>query len=747
MTDARSVLCGQFIGIHKKDETGVRVSKRLQVGWAAAIVLLASTIAASALGQTVAFDHGASATATGSGSTGTPSLSFNVAAGQNRVVFVTATFERDHCTTDTNETQSTCTDETTANSNFASPIFVANNGANVQIQLTATGPGGSITGSNPLAPPAGDLRFGNVFTASGATADRTTYSQEMYFFALYESQLRTLLAGAASGTITLSLPDTQAPHRAGDEAMLSALQFNHVNQVTTGAAGTGIVRSAIETSRTNCATGLTFTPGVNAPGNWSLCLNGYDAGQAPTSAGDGVLLVGFNGYARTGPLDFATVTGFTEVLNPFVTNTDPSTAGTAGAHFLAGTESDGFSTSFQFANGTPAANITMQSQNGSLTSAQSTAGGMGAKFTLTRASVDLSITKTNTPGTNGNVDQSNDTVVPGGSTTYTLVITNASINYVDAATLIDPATAGLVKTGVACTATTGGALCPSASSLTVGGLESAAGIAIPTLPPGSTVTFTVTATVAAGVSPVVNTATIRVPAEYVDATPANNTATDNDTAVTRLTLRKTSLGGVDSFGFTGTNGVAAQTLTTAAPGTPVAGAPQTLTTSGAATTLTESTMPVTYRVTDITCTGMGAGGTAVPDLANRTVSLNAAATAAGSDIVCTFTNTLQRADIQVVKTANPGTVTSGDVVTYTLTATNNGPTAASNVLLTDTAGAGQNCATPSTTATCSATGGATCPSPTVPVSSLLGGGITIPDLPVGGRVDVTMQCTVTATGQ
>ena len=158
MTDARSVLCGQFIGIHRKDETGVRVSKRLQVGWAAAIVLLASTIAASALGQTVAFDHGASATATGSGSTGTPSLSFNVAAGQNRVVFVTATFERDHCTTDTNETQSTCTDETTANSNFASPIFVANNGANVQIQLTATGPGGAITASNPLAPPAGDLR-------------------------------------------------------------------------------------------------------------------------------------------------------------------------------------------------------------------------------------------------------------------------------------------------------------------------------------------------------------------------------------------------------------------------------------------------------------------------------------------------------------------------------------------------------------------------------------------------------------
>ena len=739
----------QVIDIHRKDKTGVRVRKGLQAGWRAVILLLVSAVYAPAEAQTVAFDHGASTTATGAGSTGTPSLSFNVSAGQNRVVFVTAAFERDHCTTDTTETQAACTDETTANSNFASPVFVANNGANVQIQFTATGPGGSITGTNPLVSPAGDLRFGNVYSlATGlSAASRASYSQEMYFFALYESQLRTLLGGAASGTITVTLPDTQAPHRAGDEAILSALQFNHVNQVTTGAAGTGIVRSAIETSRTNCATGLAFSPGVDAPGNWSVCLNGYDAGQAPTSAGDGVLLVGFNGYARTGPLDFATVAGFSEVLNPFVINTDPSTTGTGGAHFLASTESDGFSTSFQFANGTPAANITMQSQNGSLTSAQSTAGGMAAKFTLTRASVDLSITKTNTPGINGNVDQPNDTVVPGGTTTYTLVITNASINYVDAATLVDPATAGLVKTDVACTATTGGALCPSAGSVTVGALEGASGIAIPTLPPNSTVTFTVTATVAAGVSPVVNTATIQVPTGYVDATPANNTATDSDGALTRLTLRKTSLGGVNSFGFTGTNGVVAQTLTTTTPGTPLAGTAQTLTTSGMATTLTESTTPATYRVTDITCTGMGAGGTATPDLANRTVSLSAAATAAGSDIVCTFTNTLQQADIQVVKTASPGTVISGGVVTYTLTVTNNGPASASNVLLTDVAGTGQTCTAPSTTATCTASSGATCPSPTVPVSSLLGGGITIPDLPVGGRVDVTMQCTVTATGQ
>jgi uncharacterized repeat protein (TIGR01451 family) len=99
-----------------------------------------------------------------------------------------------------------------------------------------------------------------------------------------------------------------------------------------------------------------------------------------------------------------------------------------------------------------------------------------------------------------------------------------------------------------------------------------------------------------------------------------------------------------------------------------------------------------------------------------------------------------------VKTASPNPVVSGDVVTYTLVVSNNGPSAASNVLLTDTVGAGQTCTTPSTTATCSASGGASCPSPTVPVSTLLGSGLTIPTLPVGGQVSVTMQCSISATG-
>ena len=138
---------------------------------------------------------------------------------------------------------------------------------------------------------------------------------------------------------------------------------------------------------------------------------------------------------------------------------------------------------------------------------------------------------------------------------------------------------------------------------------------------------------------------------------------------------------------------------------------------------------------------------ALPDLVEaRTVALDAAATAPGSDIVCTFTNTLQQTDIQVVKTASPDPVVTGGVVSYQIVVSNNGPQAVTDVLLTDVAGAGQDCTTPSTTATCLAAGGASWPSPTVPVGSLLGAGVTIPTLPVGGAVTFGLQCRVTASG-
>ena len=357
-------------------------------------------------------------------------------------------------------------------------------------------------------------------------------------------------------------------------------------------------------------------------------------------------------------------------------------------------------------------------------------------------SADLSLTKTNTPAS-GPSDLAGDSYVVGQARTYSIVVTNNGPFGVQNATVTDPVPAGISAATVSwtCASTSGGAACGAASgsgALNDTGLD---------LPAGAVATYLVTMTVPAGFTgDLTNTVTITAPANITDGNPGNNTATDVDQSAPLLTIRKTSVGGVDSFGFSGTNGVVTQTLVTTVAGTPVSGSSQFLAAAGTATTITESTTPATYRLTDITCTGLGAGGSATPDLANRTVVLDAAATAVGANIVCTFTNTLQQTDIQVVKSASPDPVLSGQVVTYSLVVTNNGPLAASNILLSDVAGAGQDCTTPSTTATCAATGGATCPSPTIPVSSLLGSGVTIPTLPVGGQVNVTLQCAVTATG-
>lgn len=183
--------------------------------------------------------------------------------------------------------------------------------------------------------------------------------------------------------------------------------------------------------------------------------------------------------------------------------------------------------------------------------------------------------------------------------------------------------------------------------------------------------------------PLSNTATVVPPSAVNDLMPSNNTATDTDHARPTLTLRKIrvgSVGSVGSFGFGGSNGLTAQTQTTA--------------------------------------------------------------TAGGSAIVSTSANTLQQTDLQVVKTASPDPVVTGDVVTYQIVVSNNGPLDANNVILSDVAGAGQDGTAPSTTATCTATGGASCPSTTVAVASLLGVVVVLPSLPVGGQVTVQLQCPV-----
>ncbi|WP_162277347.1 DUF11 domain-containing protein [Rhodoferax koreensis] len=502
--------------------------------------------------------------------------------------------------------------------------------------------------------------------------------------------------------------------------------------------------------------------------------------------------------------------------------------------------------------------VTLPSSVTTITSVQMTytAGSAADDFFFTGPAIygcpapaDLSVTKTNTPA-QGPSDLANDTYVPGETRSYSIVVRNGGPFGAQNVTVSDPVPAGISAGTVSwtCAATSGGSVCGAASG---SGALNDTGL---NLPSGAVATYTVTMTVPTGFTgALTNTVTVTPPSNVNDPNPANNTATDTDQAAARVTLSKLSLGGVGAFSLSGSNGVAPQTLTTTVAGTAVSGTSQVLTTAGIATTLTEASPPAGYVLSAINCTGLGGGGTATPDLAARSVTLDAAATASGANITCTFTNSripllrLQKAlpsgraaaadqftlnmtgmagltttgsgstatgvlthsgitignsytlseggagatnlanysssyactnalvggqtpggtgtsfsvtpvagddltctltntailaDLQVVKTASPpGAVQVGQVVTYTIVATNNGPAAAHGAKLTDTP-VGLNCQIPSATATCTATAGASCPSATVPVASLTGSGITLPAFPNGGSVMLTMQCTV-----
>jgi uncharacterized repeat protein (TIGR01451 family) len=129
-----------------------------------------------------------------------------------------------------------------------------------------------------------------------------------------------------------------------------------------------------------------------------------------------------------------------------------------------------------------------------------------------------------------------------------------------------------------------------------------------------------------------------------------------------MTITNVSTGGVAAFSFTGTNGYTAQTITTVTAGTALAAPTLTLTAPSTVTTITEA-IPAAYQLINVNCTGLGAGGTFTPNLATGAVAFDAAATARGAAIACTFTNA-KLPTLTLNKTSN------GGVGTYNFTLTN-----------------------------------------------------------------------------
>jgi hypothetical protein len=229
---------------------------------------------------------------------------------------------------------------------------------------------------------------------------------------------------------------------------------------------------------------------------------------------------------------------------------------------------------------------------------------------------------------------------------------------------------------------------PTTVNITPGGTASAGdytgGVATVVIPASATTaTITIDPTADTTVEPDETVImTVAPGTAYTVGSPSSATATilNDDVTLPTLTLTKVSNGGVGAFGFSGGNGFASQTITTTTAGVGVTGATQTLLAAGLLTTITE-TVPPGFALTGVTCTGLGNGGTATRS--GNAVTLDAAATAPGANIACTFTNTR-------LPTLTLTKVSNGGVGAFTFTGTNGWT---SQTITTTTAGVGVTGAT------------------------------------------------------
>ncbi|MFI1014761.1 hypothetical protein [Streptomyces sp. NPDC020965] len=303
------------------------------------------------------------------------------------------------------------------------------------------------------------------------------------------------------------------------------------------------------------------------------------------------------------------------------------------------------------------------------------------------AATDLALAKTAAPAAYS----------PSQPLTYTITVTNNGPRDSTGYTVMDTLPAALVNPSTStpgCTITAGVLNCTGAA-----------------LANGAATTITVTGTAGPGTTPITNTATVT--GDDPDPNPNNNTDTTTtppasvDLAVTKTGPAMVDVNGNVSYTITvtnnGPNDSTGWTLTDPIP----AGL------NGAATT----TVGCTVAGGNLTCTGgplaNGAStnitltGTAAPG----TTTIVNTATVDGDDpdpnpnnnTSTTTTNVTPEADLAVDK-SGPATVAAGGAVSYTITVTNNGPSASTGWTLTDPIPAGlTNAAT--TTAGCTVAGG------------------------------------------
>ncbi len=291
---------------------------------------------------------------------------------------------------------------------------------------------------------------------------------------------------------------------------------------------------------------------------------------------------------------------------------------------------------------------------------------------------DVRVTKTVSPAA----------PAPGQDVTYTVEVTNDGPSNAAAVNLADTLPGAFLTTPAPTATITG----TSGATCTVAGRAVSCGIG--TLTPGQTATVTILARLGSGYAggAVSNTATAST--STTDPNPANNSSTATftpgaaqaDLAVTKTTTTSPVVPGAPvQYQITVTNNGPSDapgvTVTDAPPGalsgltaTPSQGTCATAT-SCALGTLTPGSSAT------ITVNGLVAAG-ATGSLTNSATATSGATDPTPGNNTASTTDILQpRADVAITKTAGPAV--TGANVNYTVTVTNNGPSTAQGVQVTD----------------------------------------------------------------
>ncbi|HMM68383.1 MAG TPA: hypothetical protein PKC03_15720, partial [Dokdonella sp.] len=282
----------------------------------------------------------------------------------------------------------------------------------------------------------------------------------------------------------------------------------------------------------------------------------------------------------------------------------------------------------------------------------------------------------------------------GDPLTYTIVISNSGPSDADGATFSDSVPAAITAVGASCGNATGGAVCGSVS--VVGNSVSGS---IPTLPASGAVTITITGNAPTSGTTLTNTASASPPGGVTDPQLLNNNSsattsllqpqltvtkiaspdpfvvgqaasyaitvqnTGSGSTTGDITLADTLPSGISLAGFSGSNWSCAGTTTLACTFSGTLGA-------GSGTTLTlDVDVAASASSGNNSATASGGGDSGCPSAARCPGSVTVGVAAA--------------ADIALAKSVDNALPNVGENVIFTVTATNNGPSDATGVLVTD----------------------------------------------------------------